>query len=212
MTYPHSTVLWNKWWPLWLKLWCKSLNVTWWSFLRNSFPLSLKEVVLKNETDTFKAWENPPAHIYMQFYFFNVTNPLEVLSGDRPAVVEVGPYTYRWAEDSRKKNSGITIKRASLAKLKQHNEKVRNERKIVRRTEVTKWHRLVLTQAKDNWGRLLIWCSQEPQKQTDGQRETCGNYLPSLADQTRHHGKHKGSVNKQKSTDSGRYREIRSSK
>lgn len=57
--------------------------------------LSLKEVVLKNATDAFEAWEDPPAQIYMQFYFFNVTNPLEVLDGERPAVVEVGPYTYR---------------------------------------------------------------------------------------------------------------------
>ncbi|XP_022072008.2 lysosome membrane protein 2c [Acanthochromis polyacanthus] len=53
------------------------------------------EVVLKNDTEAFEAWENPPAPIYMQFYFFNVTNPLEVLDGDRPAVVEIGPYTYR---------------------------------------------------------------------------------------------------------------------
>ncbi|KAM3599815.1 uncharacterized protein V6R79_011979 [Siganus canaliculatus] len=54
-----------------------------------------KEVVLKNGTEAFKAWENPPAPIYMQFYFFNLTNPIEVLAGDRPAVVEIGPYTYR---------------------------------------------------------------------------------------------------------------------
>lgn len=52
-------------------------------------------MVLKNETDAFEAWKNPPAHIYMQFYFFNVTNPEEVLNGESPAVVEVGPYTYR---------------------------------------------------------------------------------------------------------------------
>ncbi|XP_020485537.2 lysosome membrane protein 2c [Labrus bergylta] len=68
--------------------------------LSNVFPHFLqsvvkKEIVLKNGTDAFKAWENPPAPIYMQFYFFNVTNPMEVLDGDRPAVVEVGPYTYR---------------------------------------------------------------------------------------------------------------------
>ncbi|XP_030292259.1 lysosome membrane protein 2c isoform X2 [Sparus aurata] len=54
-----------------------------------------KEVVLKNGTMAFEAWENPPAPIYMQFYFFNLTNPMEVLDGDRPAVVEIGPYTYR---------------------------------------------------------------------------------------------------------------------
>ncbi|KAM9306780.1 lysosome membrane protein 2c isoform 2-T2 [Pholidichthys leucotaenia] len=54
-----------------------------------------KEVVLKNGTDAFEAWENPPADIYMQFYFFNLTNPSEVLEGDRPVVVQIGPYTYR---------------------------------------------------------------------------------------------------------------------
>ncbi|XP_030598491.1 lysosome membrane protein 2c [Archocentrus centrarchus] len=54
-----------------------------------------KEVVLKNGTDAFEAWEDPPAHIYMQFYFFNLTNPQEVLDGERPAVLEIGPYTYR---------------------------------------------------------------------------------------------------------------------
>lgn len=54
-----------------------------------------KEVVLKNGTEAFDAFENPPVPIYMQFYFFNLTNPLEVLDGDRPAVVEIGPYTYR---------------------------------------------------------------------------------------------------------------------
>ncbi|XP_066488580.1 lysosome membrane protein 2 [Tiliqua scincoides] len=54
-----------------------------------------KEVVLKNGTDSFKAWENPPPPIYMQYYFFNVTNPLEVLQGATPIVREVGPYTFR---------------------------------------------------------------------------------------------------------------------
>nr|XP_019937302.1 PREDICTED: lysosome membrane protein 2-like [Paralichthys olivaceus] len=68
--------------------------------LSNVFPRFVqsmveKDVVLENGTEAFKAWENPPAPIYMQFYFFNLTNPMEVLDGDRPAVVEIGPYTYR---------------------------------------------------------------------------------------------------------------------
>ncbi|XP_071769611.1 lysosome membrane protein 2c [Centroberyx gerrardi] len=68
--------------------------------LSNVFPHFLhsmvkKEMVLKNGTEAFGAWENPPPPVYMQFYFFNLTNPLEVMDGDRPAVVEIGPYTYR---------------------------------------------------------------------------------------------------------------------
>ncbi|KAI4887791.1 hypothetical protein NFI96_005766 [Prochilodus magdalenae] len=53
------------------------------------------EVVLENGTDAFGVWQDPPAPVYMQFYFFNLTNPDEVLQGERPAVMEVGPYTYR---------------------------------------------------------------------------------------------------------------------
>ncbi|XP_042365245.1 LOW QUALITY PROTEIN: lysosome membrane protein 2-like [Plectropomus leopardus] len=68
--------------------------------LSNVFPHFLqsmveKEVVLKNGTEAYEAWENPPAPIYMQFYFFNLTNPEEVLDGGQAAVVEIGPYTYR---------------------------------------------------------------------------------------------------------------------
>lgn len=51
--------------------------------------------MLKNGTDAFAAWENPPPPVYMQFYLFNLTNPIEVLDGEKPAVYELGPYTYR---------------------------------------------------------------------------------------------------------------------
>ncbi|XP_077132234.1 lysosome membrane protein 2 [Ranitomeya variabilis] len=54
-----------------------------------------KATVLKNGTEVFNDWVNPPPPIYMQFYFFNVTNPLEVLGGEKPVVDEIGPYTYR---------------------------------------------------------------------------------------------------------------------
>ncbi|XP_075462825.1 lysosome membrane protein 2 [Ascaphus truei] len=51
--------------------------------------------ILKNGTEVYEDWVNPPPPVYMQFYFFNVTNPLEVLSGETPDVKEIGPYTYR---------------------------------------------------------------------------------------------------------------------
>ncbi|XP_006270884.3 lysosome membrane protein 2 isoform X3 [Alligator mississippiensis] len=54
-----------------------------------------QETVLKNGTETFQVWENPPPPVYMQFYFFNLTNPLEVINGATPFVEEIGPYTYR---------------------------------------------------------------------------------------------------------------------
>ncbi|XP_067413141.1 lysosome membrane protein 2 isoform X2 [Emydura macquarii macquarii] len=51
--------------------------------------------VLKNGTEVFELWEDPPPPVYMQFYFFNVINPIEVVNGDTPFVEEIGPYTYR---------------------------------------------------------------------------------------------------------------------
>ncbi|XP_038615055.1 lysosome membrane protein 2 [Tachyglossus aculeatus] len=54
-----------------------------------------QDIVLKNGTEAFESWENPPSPVFMQFYFFNVTNPSEALRGETPEVEEVGPYTYR---------------------------------------------------------------------------------------------------------------------
>ncbi|XP_006871643.1 PREDICTED: lysosome membrane protein 2 isoform X2 [Chrysochloris asiatica] len=63
-----------------------------------------KNIVLKNGTETFDYWETPPLPVYTQFYFFNVTNPEEILKGETPHVTEVGPYTYRsldwWGTES----------------------------------------------------------------------------------------------------------------
>ncbi|XP_007519880.1 lysosome membrane protein 2 [Erinaceus europaeus] len=54
-----------------------------------------KDIVLKNGTETFDSWMKPPLPVYSQFYFFNVTNPEEILKGEIPRLEEVGPYTYR---------------------------------------------------------------------------------------------------------------------
>ncbi|XP_008841758.1 lysosome membrane protein 2 [Nannospalax galili] len=54
-----------------------------------------KNMVLRNGTEIFDSWEKPPLPVYTQFYFFNVTNPEEILSGEIPRLEEVGPYTYR---------------------------------------------------------------------------------------------------------------------
>jgi hypothetical protein len=42
------------------------------------------------------AWSKPPYIEHMNFYMFNWTNPITVLSGaGRPAVKEIGPFSYR---------------------------------------------------------------------------------------------------------------------
>ncbi|XP_010981415.3 lysosome membrane protein 2 [Camelus dromedarius] len=54
-----------------------------------------KNIVLRNGSETFDSWRKPPLPVYSQFYFFNVTNPEEILRGEIPRLEEVGPYTYR---------------------------------------------------------------------------------------------------------------------
>ncbi|MBN3295511.1 SCRB2 protein, partial [Amia calva] len=54
-----------------------------------------KEITLTDGKDVFEAWKNPTPPIYMQYFFFNVTNPEEFLAGGKPAVTQIGPYTYR---------------------------------------------------------------------------------------------------------------------
>jgi hypothetical protein len=38
--------------------------------------------------------------MYQSFYFFNLTNPDEVMDGAKPRVVEIGPYVYRRYESN----------------------------------------------------------------------------------------------------------------
>ncbi|XP_040822664.1 lysosome membrane protein 2 isoform X1 [Ochotona curzoniae] len=54
-----------------------------------------KNMVLRNGSEVLDSWEKPPLPVYTQFYFFNVTNPEEILRGEKPLLEEVGPYTYR---------------------------------------------------------------------------------------------------------------------
>ena len=45
------------------------------------------------QLDTFKK---PPANLHLNFYFFNLTNPNDVINhGEKPVFKEIGPYSYR---------------------------------------------------------------------------------------------------------------------
>jgi scavenger receptor class B protein 1 len=55
-----------------------------------------KQIALTQDSRTFPAWKEPPVPIYQKFYFFNVTNAHEVEQlGQKPQLVEIGPFTYR---------------------------------------------------------------------------------------------------------------------
>ncbi|XP_041066844.1 lysosome membrane protein 2-like [Carcharodon carcharias] len=50
---------------------------------------------LKLNSETYKNWKDPPVPAYLQFYFFNVENQLQILQGERAIVKQLGPYTYK---------------------------------------------------------------------------------------------------------------------
>jgi len=63
----------------------------------------LNRLVLSNQSDFAKIWQNPPITPHLKVYFFNLTNPEEFLSGkEKPNVVEIGPYTYhqKWIKEN----------------------------------------------------------------------------------------------------------------
>lgn len=55
-----------------------------------------KEITLAQNSRVLQGWINPPPPVYMQYFFFNVTNPEQFKAGlEKPHVTQVGPYTYR---------------------------------------------------------------------------------------------------------------------
>ncbi|XP_039635772.1 lysosome membrane protein 2-like isoform X3 [Perca fluviatilis] len=54
-----------------------------------------KEIVLVEGSRVFESWKTPPPPVYMEYFFFNVTNVDAFLEGAKPEVKQVGPYTYR---------------------------------------------------------------------------------------------------------------------
>lgn len=54
-----------------------------------------KEIVLVEGSRVFESWKTPPPPVYMEYFFFNITNVDEILKGAKPQVQQVGPYAYR---------------------------------------------------------------------------------------------------------------------
>lgn len=54
-----------------------------------------KEIVLVEGSRVFESWKTPPPPVFMEFFFFNVTNVEEFLKGAKPELQQIGPYTYR---------------------------------------------------------------------------------------------------------------------
>uniref|UniRef100_A0AAY4ERW3 Uncharacterized protein n=1 Tax=Denticeps clupeoides TaxID=299321 RepID=A0AAY4ERW3_9TELE len=54
------------------------------------------KIKLTPDSRVFETWKNPPPPVFMEYFFFNITNPEDFLEGKAKAsVTEVGPFTYR---------------------------------------------------------------------------------------------------------------------
>jgi len=61
------------------------------------YILSAQYVKLVNNTDAYNAWKSPPEAIFIDFHFFDVENPDDVVRNkSKPSVKERGPYVYRY--------------------------------------------------------------------------------------------------------------------
>uniref|UniRef100_A0A8D8CT66 Lysosome membrane protein 2 n=1 Tax=Culex pipiens TaxID=7175 RepID=A0A8D8CT66_CULPI len=58
----------------------------------------MKNLRLWNGTLSFHYWQRPGVTRLTKVYIFNVTNPEGFLTGEKPKLVEVGPFVYRYGK------------------------------------------------------------------------------------------------------------------
>ena len=71
-----------------------------------------ESLVLKPYSVGFKQWKDPSVPIYLQFFMFDVVNPMEVKKGAKPFVAQIGPFSYK--ELRPKKNITWDSNKASV--------------------------------------------------------------------------------------------------
>jgi len=72
-----------------------------------------KELPLRHGGQVTDVWMNPPAKPLLRVYFFNTTNPAGFLKGEKPFLVEMGPYTWEetWSKEGVEfAEDGSTVK------------------------------------------------------------------------------------------------------
>ncbi|CAA9999340.1 unnamed protein product, partial [Nesidiocoris tenuis] len=53
-----------------------------------------KSVVLEEGSEALNRFQKTPFPLEFKIYFFNISNPDEIMAGGKPAVSEIGPYVY----------------------------------------------------------------------------------------------------------------------
>lgn len=75
-----------------------------------------ERLVIAKGSETYEKWKKIPMPVYYRYYFFNVTNAIEIeRNGAKPVVREIGPFTYRsyWTKNPIRfnaNNSTVTFR------------------------------------------------------------------------------------------------------
>lgn len=64
------------------------------SFIHSVCIVFLQMIRLEPGNDVWNAWSDVKAPIFLHAYVFNITNHEDVLNGETPKLVELGPYVY----------------------------------------------------------------------------------------------------------------------
>uniref|UniRef100_A0A0X3NZI9 Lysosome membrane protein 2 n=2 Tax=Schistocephalus solidus TaxID=70667 RepID=A0A0X3NZI9_SCHSO len=77
-----------------------------------------EEIKLKEDTLAYASWLSPGPLTKFSIYMYNITNPNEILHGQRPRLQEVGPYVY-WEISAKENVTPVTFgARSSLSYMK----------------------------------------------------------------------------------------------
>ncbi|VDM31538.1 unnamed protein product [Hydatigera taeniaeformis] len=59
-----------------------------------------ESVKLRNDTAVYQSWKSDNAASKFSVFFYNLTNPTEMLAGEKPVLQAIGPYVY-WQENEK---------------------------------------------------------------------------------------------------------------
>ena len=88
---------------------------------------------IKNNTNGWDNWVQARRPLTATVYFFNITNPGDVINGSKPKVVEVGPYVYQL--DKMKINITRDINKSRVFYNKWHNYTFIREQSVGNETD-----------------------------------------------------------------------------
>uniref|UniRef100_A0A3B3BGY3 Lysosome membrane protein 2-like n=1 Tax=Oryzias melastigma TaxID=30732 RepID=A0A3B3BGY3_ORYME len=118
-----------------------------------------KEIVLVEGSRVFESWKNPPPPVFMEFFFFNLTNAEDCLTGAKPEVTQIGPYTYReyrYKDNVTMVENGTMVSAYTIKKFVFLREKSVGDPTVDSITTVNIPSWAVMEKMKGSWYRTIV--------------------------------------------------------